>query len=149
MDKEIALRKSEHYCAYQERSKLEVLNKLHEWDVSSRDMDSIIEYLEKENYLNEERFAKAYSIGKFRMKNWGKIRIRQGLMMKGLSEKQIDLGLKDIPAEDYEKKLKQILAKKSEMLENLNPFQKNHTIAKYAIGQGYEPNLVWSLLERY
>ena len=51
MDKEIALRKSEHYCAYQERSKLEVLNKLHEWDVSSQDMDSIIENLEKDTWV--------------------------------------------------------------------------------------------------
>ena len=70
MDKETALHKSEHYCAYQERSKQEVVNKLHEWEVSSQELDEIIQQLEETKFLNQERFAKAYAQGKFRMKNW-------------------------------------------------------------------------------
>ena len=148
MDKQTAQSKSEHYCAYQERSKQEVRNKLYEWAVASEDIDDIIFYLEEHRYLHEERFAESYSMGKFRMKNWGKIKIRQGLIMKGVSEIIIKEALNAIPVEDYRRKLKQIIRKKMEMNENLPQAQKNHNAAKYAFSQGYEPDLVWQLIEK-
>lgn len=147
MEEHTALIKSQHYCAYQERSKLEVMNKLQEWEVGDEFFDSIINSLEENNYLNEPRFAKAYSLGKFRMKSWGKIKIRQGLAMKGLSEKLANEGLNEINNEDYLNKLEQIVSKKTAVTEIKNDLLKKHTIAKYVIGLGYEPNLVWDLLE--
>jgi len=147
MDKQTALTKAEHYCAYQERSKLEVLNKLHEWDLSNEDINSIIETLEDSNYLNEERFSKAYALGKFRMKSWGRYKIKQGLAMKGLTDRLIETGLKEIDVDDYQKKLRFIISKKSEITDIENELLKKHTVAKYVIGQGYEPDLVWDVLE--
>lgn len=147
MDKQTALIKSEHYCAYQERSKLEVLNKLHEWGVASEDIDALLNTLEDSNYLNEERFAKVYSLGKFRMKNWGRFKIKQGLAMKGLTDRLIETGLKEIDADEYSRKLQFIVAKKSAITLIDNELLKKHTVAKYVIGQGYEPNLVWEVLE--
>lgn len=148
MEQHTALVKAEHYCAYQERSKLEVMRKLQEWEVSPEDQEAIINQLEDNRYLDEERFARAYSLGKFRMKGWGKNKIRQGLSLKGLSDKQIEKGLKEINQEDYLQRLRDVIEKKYELTDIFNPLLKKHTVAKYLIGQGFETNLIWDIVDR-
>jgi len=70
-DEKVALTKAEHYCAYQERSQQEVRNKLYEWGLWTDTVENIISQLITGNFLNEERFAKAYTCGKFNQKAWG------------------------------------------------------------------------------
>ena len=65
-DPKVALTKAEHYCAYQERSQQEVRDKLYEWGLWPDAVENIISELIGGNYLNEERFAKAYAQGKFK-----------------------------------------------------------------------------------
>src|SRR5690606_6510429 len=80
-----ARQKIERYCAYQERSQKEVRNKLYELGLkNSADVEELISELIQSNFINEERFARAYTLGKFRMKLWGRIKISQGLKQKGI-----------------------------------------------------------------
>ena len=104
--------KAESYCAYQERSQFEIRNKLYEWGLHQKDVEEIISELIEQNFLNEERFAIAYSLGKFRIKGWGKIKIRQGLKLKSIPDKLIMKSLKAIDDDDYVLMLKRILEKK-------------------------------------
>ncbi len=110
-------------------------------------MDGIIKELEDSKFLDEERFSKAYALGKFRIKNWGKIKIRQGMIVKGLSEKLIQTGLSEIEKADYDQKLRLIIQKKLEIEEALHPLEKNHKVSRYVISQGFEPELVWEILQ--
>jgi regulatory protein len=64
-----------HYCAYQERCHQEVRNKLYDLGSTTSEVEEMISHLITEGYLNEERFARAYAGGKFRLKNWGKMKI--------------------------------------------------------------------------
>ena len=91
--REQALRKAESFCAYQERSQHEIRNKLYEWGLHQNDVETIISELIEANFLNEERFAIAYSLGKFRIKGWGKIKIKHGLKLKRVPEKLIHKSL--------------------------------------------------------
>ena len=93
LDKKAALAKAEHYCAYQERSQYEIRNKLYEWGLWTTDVDEIISELILTNFLNEERFAKAYVSGKFNINKWGKIKIKQGLKLKKVPEKIKEYGM--------------------------------------------------------
>ncbi len=68
IDEQLALKKAGHYCAYQERSQQEVRDKLYEWGLWPAAVENIIVKLIGEGFLNEERFAKAYTTGKFRQK---------------------------------------------------------------------------------
>lgn len=79
--------KAEAFCAYQERAQQELRDKLYEWGLHADEVEEIISELIVDNFLNEERFAIAYVSGKFRMKGWGKIKIKQGLKYKNVSEK--------------------------------------------------------------
>lgn len=136
-----------HYCAYQERSHQEVKNKLYDLGVASQEVDEMISHLITEGYLNEERFAKAFAGGKFRLKNWGRIKIIQALESKGLTKNCINSGLKEIEESDYLKTIKMLLVKKLDGLNDENSFVKRDKLAKYLIQKGFEPDMVWSMVK--
>src|SRR5690554_739566 len=77
--------KAEAYCAYQERSQQEVRDKLYHWGLRSAEVEGILSDLISTDFLNEERFALAYASGRFRMKGWGRYKIKQGLVQKSVS----------------------------------------------------------------
>jgi regulatory protein len=138
--------KAESYCAYQERSQFEIRNKLYEWGLHQRDVEEIISELIELNFLNEERFALAYSLGKFRIKGWGKIKIRQGLKLKRIPDKLIIKSLKSIEYDDYLMMLKKILQKKSNTISEKDPFKKRYLLTRFASSKGYESDLITDLL---
>jgi regulatory protein len=136
----------QRYCAYQERSHQEVRNKLYQIGLSAHDAEELISILIVEGFLNEERFAKAFSGGKFRLKKWGRLKIENALEKKGVSKNCIKSGLKDIDAADYIEALKTILEQKSEKLEEANIYVKRDKLYNFAVAKGYEPELIWKLL---
>ena len=143
----LAREKIQHYCAYQERAHSEVRNKLYEYGLHSADVEELLSYLITEGFLNEERFAKAFAGGKFRIKKWGKIKIVHELEARGISKNCIKAGLKEITDEDYQRTLVNILEKKSELIVEENSFIKRDKLSKYAINKGYEPELVWKFIK--
>jgi regulatory protein len=142
-----AKKKAFHYCAYQERSHLEVKRKLYDFGLTTPEVNELLTYLITEEFLNEERFAKAFAGGKFRLKKWGKLKIIQALEAKGLTKNCIRIGLKEIEEEDYEKTLETILREKSFATEDQNRFMLRDKLSKFAIQKGYEPELVWKKIK--
>jgi regulatory protein len=142
-----AVKKIQHYCAYQERSHREVRNKLFEYGLFENEVDEIISSLIADGFLNEERFAKAFAGGKFRIKKWGKIKIERELEMLGVSKRNIAKGLQEIDEHDYAKILRTLLKKKSSLLSEQNSFKRKDKLAHYAIAKGYEPEVVWKILK--
>ena len=131
------------YCAYQERTHLEVRNKLFEYGLASDDVDMLISQLITDGYLNEERFAKTFAGGKFRIKGWGRIKIIHELEAKGLTKNCIFIGLKEITESDYVETLQILLKKKAAVVQADDDFIRRDKIARYAIQKGFEPELVW------
>ena len=131
------------YCAYQERTHLEVRNKLFEYGLASDDVDLLISQLITDGFLNEERFAKTFAGGKFRIKGWGRIKIIHELEAKGLTKNCILIGLKEIAEADYVETLQILLKKKAEVVQADDDFIRRDKIARYAIQKGFEPELVW------
>ena len=142
-----ALGKIQKYCAYQERSHQEVKYKLHSYGLSSDEVDEIISRLITDNFVNEERFAKAFAGGKFRMKKWGRNKIEYELESMGLTKNCIARGLKEIDSVDYNKTLRILLKKKASEVSEENLFAKRNKVARFAISKGYEPELVWEILK--
>lgn len=144
-----ALKKIQHYCAYQERSHREVRNKLFEYGLFENEVDEITSRLIADGFLNEERFAKAFAGGKFRIKKWGKIKIERELEMLGVSKRNIATGLKEIDADDYQKALTSLLEKKSAQLTDDDAYQLKDKLGRYVIAKGYEPSMVWEILKSW
>ena len=135
--------KIRRYCAYQERSHLEVRTKLYSYGLRRSDVEEITVDLITEGYLNEERFAKAFAGGKFRMKKWGRVKIAHALELKGVSANCVKIGLKEIDDESYIATLRGLLMEKLKTLESPNSFIARDKLSTYAIGKGYESDLVW------
>ena len=145
-DPKQALAKAAKYCAYQERSHQEVRDKLYEWGLWKKDVEEIILQLITDGYLNEERFAVAFAGGKFRIKKWGRIKIRIELKKKRVSDYCIRKALEEIDDKEYLRTMKEITVKKLKEIRNMKYEIRNYKVARYVISRGYEPELVWDLL---
>lgn len=142
-----ALAKIQRYCAYQERSHKEVKTKLFDYGLYASEVDELLSRLISDGFLNEERFAKAFAGGKFRIKKWGRLKIKNELEFMGLTKNCIQRGLNEIDAADYRKTLHLLLKKKSMLLTEENAFKKRDKLARYAISKGYEPEMVWQVVK--
>lgn len=145
----LILQKAASYCAYQERTQDEVRQRLRKWNVWGDEADELIAELISMNYLSEERFAKTYAGGKFRVKNWGRMKIRQELNRRGLSAYSIEKGMGEIGDEDYVAGLRALLTKKKNLLSKTetDAFKLKQKLARFAMGKGYESELIWRELE--
>jgi len=139
--------KAQLSCAYQERCQQEMRDKLYEWGLFSNDVENIIANLISDNFLNEERFAKAYAGGKFRIKKWGRIKIRIELKKRKISDYCIRKGMLEIEESDYLKILNEIIAKKLKETPKGKIQIRNYKAAQYAISRGFESDLVWEAIK--
>lgn len=141
-----ALRKAASFCAYQERTQQEVRDRLNDWDIYGDDAENVIAELITQNYLNEERFAKSFAGGKFRVKHWGKRKIRQHLQRRGIAGYNLEQAMKEIAPDDYRETLRVLLDKKRLAIRDDNPLVVKQKLVRYALSKGYESDLIWEVL---
>jgi len=148
LDKEQALQKARHYCGYQERCHSEVKEKLYALGLYKQQVEECLSQLIEENYLNEERFAQQFAGGKFRMKQWGKVKITYELKQKQVSEYCIKKALKEIDEDDYANTLLKLATVKWENLQpEKNIFVKLRKTQDYLLQKGYEPGIIKEALQ--
>lgn len=146
-DKKTALVKAESWCAYQERSQQEVRNKLYDWGLHANEVEELIAILIATNFLNEERFAKAYVSGKVNIKKWGRIKIKQGLKLKKVPDKMIQKVLASIDSAKYIENLETTLLKKSRTLIEKDPYKRKQKLFAYMQDKGFESDLIIDVLK--
>ncbi|MGZ8523276.1 MAG: regulatory protein RecX [Chitinophagaceae bacterium] len=144
---EQALQKLKHYCAYQERCHSEVKEKLYNLGVRKNDHDEIIAALIEKDYLNEERFAIAFAGGKFRMKKWGRVKIKYELKQKQVSEYSIKKALRQIKDEEYLAVLKKLVDEKYSLLNDEQYLVRKKKTMDYLAQRGFESELVRGLID--
>jgi len=136
----------EHFCAYQERCHKEVEQKLYDLQMIPEAKEKIIIHLLQHNFLNEERFAKAFVRGKFSIKKWGKIKIVNELKFKNISSYNIKTALKEINEEEYFSTLQKIAKKKLSLIREPNAFKKKNKLSTFLISKGYESELIYKIV---
>ena len=136
----------ENYCAYQERCHKEVIDKLKKMRMIPEAIDIIVVHLITHNFLNEERFAKAFARGKFRIKKWGKNRIVRELKFRQISKYSIESALQEIDLDDYYNTLHELTLKRIAQVNEKNFYKKKKKVADYLFYRGWESNLVYDKL---
>jgi regulatory protein len=142
LTKEQALQKLKHYCGYQERCHSEVREKLFQLGVRRSEHDEIMAALIEENYLNEERFASAFASGKFRMNEWGRVKIKAALKQKQISDYCINKAMKQIEEKEYLQLLKKLAEKRYASLKNEQYLIRKRKTMDYLLQKGFEWELV-------
>jgi len=134
------------YCAYQERCHSELKAKMERLKIPFYKQDDFIAALISENFLNEERFAKLYTVSKLRQKHWGRRRISQALFEKRISEFCQHAALNSINDAEYRDILQQTAEKKAASISEAAPWIRKNKLAEYLIRKGFEPELVWPVV---
>ena len=145
----MAKSKIEGFCAYQERSHLEVKNKLESWHIDFRDINRLISELIETNFLNEERFASSYVSGKFRIKKWGKIKIRQQLKSKQVSNYSLNKALAEIDEDDYLSTLTKLAISKNRLIKAKDQWDRRIKLQRFLQSKGYENELIGEVLSDF
>ena len=138
-----ALKNMERYCSYQERCHKEVTQKLYSMYMIPEAIELIVVKLMQDNFLNEERFAKAFVSGKFRIKKWGKQRLTRELKQRDIGKTLINMALQTISDHEYLNTFHAIAEKKAESIKETNILKKKKKLADYLFYRGWESHLVY------
>ncbi|MCC7302289.1 MAG: RecX family transcriptional regulator [Bacteroidia bacterium] len=143
-----ALQKARNYCAFQERCQQEVREKLLQWKQDKNVVESHIAQLISEGYIDEERFARAFAGGKFRMKQWGRKKIEIELKQRALSPYCVRSGLSEIAQGDYLNTLQRLAEKALKRTKAPNARVRALKVRKYLLSRGFENDLVSDILRQ-
>lgn len=133
---------------YQDRCHKEVEKKLSEFNLISEAKAHILLHLLQHDFLNEERFAKSFVRGKFRIKKWGKHKIIRELKLRNISTYNITYALKEIDESNYLKTFNELVEKRLQQITDKDIYKKRKKLADYLIYRGWESNLVYQKIEK-
>ena len=139
-------RKLENYCVYQDRCHKEVEQKMWEYQLIPEAKEMILLSLLKDNFLNEERFAKSYARGKFRIKSWGKPRIIKELKFRDISAYNIKTALKEIDETEYVKTIYRITENRNTVITESNIYKRKQKLIGFLMRKGFENELIYKVV---
>ena len=149
MPKEVALSKATALCSGSEHCTSQIMEKLSLWNVSVQDAYDIMDYLVKEKYINNSRFARAYCHDKFCYNRWGRIKIRQMLRHLRLNNEEIEEGMETIDEEDYLDALNDVLRAKDRTLKDKDKYLRKAKLVRHLLSRGFETELAISAVDSY
>ncbi|AQS94771.1 recombinase RecX [Polaribacter sp. BM10] len=139
-------RKIEQYCVYQDRCHKEVEQKMRDYNLIPEARELILLSLMKDNFLNEERFAKSFARGKFRIKNWGKQRIVRELKFKDISAYNIKTALKEIDEEEYIETIYRITENRNAVISESDIYKRKNKLIGFLMRKGFENELIFKVV---
>ena len=140
--------KAEAWCAYQERSEFEVRRKLLSWGINVDDSDVILTHLINEKFIDEQRFASAFASGKFRIKKWGKNKVRAQLYGKKVPKNLIAMALDEVDDDAYRTTLLELAEKKLAGMRETDKMKRKAKLMRFLVGKGYEMELVVGVVKK-
>ena len=142
------LNKMRKYCAFQERCISDIEKKLSRFIISKNDKIQIINSLTIEKYIDEKRFSISYCHGKFKIKKWGKQKIKNELIKKKISKENIEIAINSISMSDYIKALNDLINFKIKYIKDTDLFNRNGKLARFLLQRGYEFDIIWDQINK-
>jgi regulatory protein len=133
------------FCAYQERCTQDVLQKMSDLGISQEQRQDLLKKLKQENFLDDQRFATAFVRGKFKLNQWGKMKIKAGLYQKGIPAEILNKALKEIDLEDYFQLAQSLAEKQLPKIKAKNDFEKKQKLHFFLSQRGFESEIITNL----
>ena len=144
MNRDLALKKILHYCDYQDRCKKEIFTKLDTFELDADDRAFILDFLNDEGYINDERYCRSYVKSKLNLKKWGVNKIKLSLIAKGVDKAIIDDVIAEIDEDSYREELVKLLENKK--INESDPYKRKAKLIRYAVSKGYSLSMVMEVL---
>lgn len=133
-----ALNRVAAYCSTAEHCRAEIAEKLQRWGIAFDAIERILNRLEQEKYLDEERYCRAFINDKYRFAKWGKVKIGQAFQLKKISPFVYRPFLEEIDEEEYLFYLQKMLAAKRKSVHAENEYELNGKLIRFALSRGFE-----------
>jgi len=141
--------KAAAYCSVAEHCRREVREKLFNWGATEDQVGEVLEYLEKESFLDETRYANAFANDRMRFQGWGRQKIRAGLQQKGIDGNTADAAIAQLDAEEYTRQLHSLAEKKMRDLRtDGNPDIRRQKLFRFLASRGFTYEEIAPLGER-
>lgn len=135
--------RAEALCSRSEYSDGQMARKLQQWGIGQSDIAAIIDHLIDERYIDNQRFARAFTLDKLRYNTWGRIKIQQALRLAGVSDSDIRLAFDEIPEEEYREVLHTVISRKARQLsDEEDDYTRRGKLIRHALSHGFEMDLV-------
>lgn len=138
MTKEAALKRATADCARREYCRMDIQEKLKRWEVSEEDSESILDILEKEKFIDQERFCRSFINDKLRFSKWGRLKIAHALYQKRIPSGIIQTSLRDIDEDEYAQILQSVIKIKSRSVRGGYEYERKIKLCRFAASRGFE-----------
>ena len=142
-----SLDRAMHLCSRQEKCSSDILAKLKEWGADETTAQKVLQVLTEKKFVDDLRYAKAYTRQQHTFRKWGRIKIRTVLKQKNIPADFIDKALAELNEQDYRETLKAELLKKRRGIKAKNRYDLLARLQKFAYGRGYEPEMAREVAE--
>ena len=125
-------------CAGSEHCAWDIRHKLSQWGVTKTDTETVIARLYDGNYIDDDRYARAYCLDRLRFSHWGRIKIAAMLRGMGIAESSIQYGLAQIDRQEYLEVMEHAIAQKDRTLNETDPCKRRMKLMRFAASRGFE-----------
>ncbi len=125
-------------CSVSEQCLSDIEAKLNRYDLTEEERTHILQHLVEEKYVDDGRYAEAYVKDKYRFNKWGRIKIAQGLRMKGIDNETIKAAMETIDEEEYMDILRSLIKAKRKSTRGASEYEINGKLIRFATGRGFE-----------
>ena len=143
-----ALAAMQALCARSEQAVGDIRNKLYRKGLERHDIDSIVDALYRQGFLDDLRYARAFCHDKHEFNRWGKVKIEHQLRGKGLSDDAVTTALAELDSSDDETTLLHLLRKKADTLRGRDPRNALSSLMRFAASRGYTYEQTTHAIER-
>ena len=130
------------YIEIKMRTSKEIKDYLNKKNFNTKIIDEVLDRLNKEGYLNEEKYIDAFVNDKVNLTNWGPYKIKKSLLDLELDETLINNKLNTINENVWNDKITKIINKKLNSLKNKSTYMVKNKLKIDLYNLGYDNNLI-------
>jgi regulatory protein len=131
-------------CSRGETCSFDMLEKLKKWGLEQEDARQVIQLLQSEKYIDDERFARAYVKDKFRFNHWGRQKIAYMLHSKRISKEIQEAAFEEIEEEKYADQLVNLIQAKEKTIKSTDQYDKRNKLMRFAMSRGFESDKIFA-----
>ena len=134
-------------CSTAEHCSHEMLEKMRRWEIDEDAQTRIMEYLVKEKYIDDERYARFFAKDKIRYNKWGRRKVEQAMWQKHIDTDIQQRVLDEIDDDEYLLILRPLLKSKRRTVKAANNYEMNMKLIRFAMGRGFTMDIIRQCLD--
>lgn len=134
-------------CSRAEKSSGDAMRLMYTWGVPQAERQGVLDKLIEMRFVDDMRYAEAYTREKSQIAGWGARKIAQHLYQKGISKDIVAKVLILIEEDEARETLERRLLRKLPTIKAVNDFDLRGKLLRYALGLGYDYDLVVEVID--